>query len=460
MTVSKPTVDVVAGLTSRAADHGRVWMVIAALLAAVGRRFGRRSAIRGMLALGAAEAGTAVVKQVARRQRPRRRLGALLDRRTTPRTSSFPSAHAAAGFAFATGAAMELPVLSVPLGAAAGAVAWSRVRTGQHRWGDVTAGAALGVAVAAATRRAWPVAPHEPAGLRTGAASKTLPPGARVAIVVNPDAGPAISTDPEARLHKLLPDAEVLCVDEGSELPKALERASEADVIGVSGGDGTVNRAAHTAHTAGKPLLVVPGGTLNHFAHALGIETFDEAAAAVEGGKVIEADVACVAGAMFLNVASFGVYPELVAMREGLEHRVGKWPALVLALARVLRKAEPVEVEIDGRHRRVWMCFVGNCRYHPSGFAPSWREKLDDGQLDVRIVDAASPFSRTRLVLAVLTGRLGRTRVYEERTATSLDIRSLDGPLTLAVDGEVVDGPAHVTFEKDASPLQVLVPAD
>jgi len=458
MTVSKPGVDAIAGLTSRAADRGRVWMVIAAVLGAVGRRFGRRSAIRGLLALGAAEAGTAAVKQVIERRRPRRRLAALLDRRTTPRTSSFPSAHAAAGFAFATGAAMELPVLTVPLAATAGAVAWSRVRTGQHRWGDVVAGAAVGVAAAAGTRRAWPVAPHQPAGARAAQESKTLPAGARVAIVINPDAGPAVSLDPEERLRKLLPDAELVSVDDPKQIPSALNDASSADVIGISGGDGTVNRAAHTAHTAGKPLLVVPGGTLNHFARALGIDTFDDAAAAVGVGKVIEVDVACVAGAQFLNVASFGVYPELVEMRERLEHRVGKWPAVVIALARVLRKAQPVEAEIDGVHRRLWMGFVGNCMYHPSGFAPSWRERLDDGELDVRLVDASSPWSRTRLVLAVLTGRLGRSRVYEARSATCLDVRSLDGPLSIAVDGEVVEGPAHIVFEKHAEPLQVLVP--
>lgn len=365
---------------------------------------------------------------------------------------------AAAGFAFATGAAMEVPVLTVPLAATAGAVAWSRVRTGQHRWGDVVAGAAVGVAAGAATRRASPVAPHEPAGARAAQESNTLPAGARVAIVVNPDAGSAVSLDAEQRLRKLLPDAELMCVDDPAQIPSALDRASSADVIGVSGGDGTVNQAAHAAHTAGKPLLVVPGGTLNHFAQALGIDTFDDAAKAADGGKVIEVDVACVAGAQFLNVASFGVYPELVERRERLEHRVGKWPAVAIALARVLRKATPVEAEIDGVYRRLWLGFVGNCVYHPSGFAPSWRERLDDGELDVRLVDAASPWSRTRLVLAVLTGRLGRSRVYEARTATCLEVRAHQEPLCLALDGEVVEGPAHLTFEKDATPLQVLVP--
>jgi undecaprenyl-diphosphatase len=61
------------------------------------------------------------------------------------RTSSFPSGHAASGFAFATASGLEQPVLLVPLEALALAVAWSRVESGQHYPADVAAGAAVGL---------------------------------------------------------------------------------------------------------------------------------------------------------------------------------------------------------------------------------------------------------------------------------------------------------------------------
>jgi undecaprenyl-diphosphatase len=105
------------------------------------------------------------------------------------------------------------------------------------------------------------------------------------------------------------------------------------------------------------------------------------------------------------------------------------------------------------------MVFVGNCRYHPDGFAPSWRERLDDGALDVRIVDADTPWSRTRLVAAVLTGRLGRCRAYDATTTTRLVIESPDGaPVRLAVDGETSEGATTLVFEKHARPLRVFAP--
>jgi undecaprenyl-diphosphatase len=101
---------------------------------------------------------------------------------------------------------------------------------------------------------------------------------------------------------------------------------------------------------------------------------------------------------------------------------------------------------------------MGNCRYHPRGFAPRGGERLDDGQLDVRIVDGDSPFSRTRLLLAVLTGRLGRTRVYSQRLASELQVRSLDGPLRLARDGETFEGSVQFTVSKSERPLPVFLP--
>jgi diacylglycerol kinase family enzyme len=409
-------------------NRNRVWLLIAAVLALAGGRFGRRAATRGLLAAGAITG--------ARRA----------------------DADAAVAFAFATGAAMELPWLTLPLAGAAAVASWP---ARSRRLGVVAVGASVGTGVALATRRVWPVAPHEPARARavTGFGAGGPVAGAAISIVVNAAAGPALGGDPVARLEEAVPDANLITVDEPDELPAALERAAAADVIGVCGGDGTVNRAAAFAHKADKPLLVVPGGTLNHFAGALGLHTIDDVAAVVRGGQVVAVDLGTIADRVFLNVASFGVYTDLVDAREQLEHRIGKWPAVVVALTRVLRRADALELEIDGRHRRVWMTFIGNCRYHPSGFAPSWRERLDDGELDIRIVDAASPWSRTRLVLAVLTGRLGRSRVYSAHTASELSVRSLDGSLRIAVDGEVFDGPARFTVAKDPTPLRVLAPA-
>ncbi len=223
------------------------------------------------------------------------------------------------------------------------------------------------------------------------------------------------------------------------------------------GGDGSINAAASVAFAADLPLLVVPGGTLNHLARDLGVESPEDAAEALQTGTVSQVDLPRIDGRPFLNTASFGSYSELVDAREELEGRIGKWPALVVALVRVLRRGTPVDVELDGEPTSLWMIFIGNCCYHPEGFAPTWRERLDDGLLDVRVVDAAHPFCRTRLVLALLTGRLGRTRVYRAWTTDRLEVRAGES-VRLACDGETFDGSADFTVEKSGDRVALFTP--
>ncbi len=68
-----------------------------------------------------------------------------------PISSSFPSGHSAAAFAFATGVAHTSHLAAVPLYGLGMVVAYSRVHTGVHYPGDVIAGSLLGVVLAQAT---------------------------------------------------------------------------------------------------------------------------------------------------------------------------------------------------------------------------------------------------------------------------------------------------------------------
>jgi undecaprenyl-diphosphatase len=287
--------------------------------------------------------------------------------------------------------------------------------------------------------------------------ARPTPDGAGVRIVVNPSSGPAWTAAPTAALRAGLPGAEVIELREGDDLEDVLA-GGELVAIGAAGGDGTLSAVARIAADRELPLVAVPAGTLNHLARDLGLDGVDDAVAAVRAGTVTHMDLGVVADRCFVNTLSFGGYAQVVDTRERWEGRIGKWPALLVALAVELHAMEPLHLEIDGRRQRVWVAWIGNGRYDPAGFGPSWRERLDDGQLDVRIVNGAQRFSRSRLLLHVLTGRLRTCPVYDERTATSVRIRSLDGPLRLAVDGETFDAPEEVEVTKRRRALQVAVP--
>lgn len=448
---------------SRAANHSRLWMAIAGLLALFGGRFGRRASVRGLLSIGITSAVTNLpAKLLTGRIRPDlavvpdiRRLAAV------PASTSFPSGHSASAFAFATAVALEEPKLAPVLFPLATAVATSRVYTGVHYPGDVLVGSAIGVAVARASRRPWPLAEDRPAtaGVAEAPAPVIEPDGTGVVLVANVGAGSFLSDRHTDLLRAALPGMRTIETEPGEELPATLRRAaSEARVLAVAGGNGTASAGAAAAHEAGIPLLVVPSGTLNHLAKDLGIDEVDDTIEAVRDGRTISSDLGEIDGQTFVNAASVGSYPRMVDTRERLEDRVGKWPATFWSTLRILRHDEPVEVEIDGRRRRVWLLFVGNGTYVAEGLAPAHRRQLDDGLLDLRLVHAERPWARTRLFLSMLTGRLGRCAVYERRLTDEVHIRSLEGPLRLATDGESWDGSEEFVVRKRNRALMVLQP--
>jgi membrane-associated phospholipid phosphatase len=150
-----PVLDRTLVNVTRAANYSRLWLAIAAALAVLGGRRGRHAAGRGLIAIAIAAAlANGPAKLAARRRRPFSRSRPALIR--VPRSTSFPSGHTAAAFAFATAASAEMPILAPALVPVAGAVGYSRVHTGVHYPSDVTAGVAIGVGsglIAARLRR-------------------------------------------------------------------------------------------------------------------------------------------------------------------------------------------------------------------------------------------------------------------------------------------------------------------
>jgi membrane-associated phospholipid phosphatase len=149
-----PPLDRAMARLTTAANWSRLWIASGALLGVVGGERGRRATLEGF----AAVAATSVVVNVAMKpvyRRPRPERDVLLPRHVPmPLSLSFPSGHAASGFAFAVGVGRLEPRAGAALTVLAAAVAYTRVHTGVHFPGDVVAGSVVGAAVAGVLRRA------------------------------------------------------------------------------------------------------------------------------------------------------------------------------------------------------------------------------------------------------------------------------------------------------------------
>lgn len=232
-------------------------------------------------------------------------------------------------------------------------------------------------------------------------------------IVRNPQSGrDVIRRDPSDIIAERLPDARVHELRDDETLADVVADAVAGDdppaVLGVLGGDGSVSRMAHQARRHGLPLLVLPGGTFNHFARSIGVDTVDaaiDALVAGEGMPVTAAEVSTGAGepVTVLNAVSVGTYPQVIAEREDRMDRMGKWLGGVAATWRALRDAVPVVIAQEGRRAKVWSVFVSVGRNAPDRVAMMQRQTVHDPLLDVRIHHARG--SRLRAVASLAFGR-------------------------------------------------------
>jgi putative intracellular protease/amidase/membrane-associated phospholipid phosphatase len=162
---STPSMDGPIRRLSELADHSKIWLAIAALMAIGGGPRGRRAAADGIAAVAVSSViVNTMLKLVAKRSRPERLAAGVPTQRhvSMPRSGSFPSGHSASAFAFATGVARTLPTEAIPIRLLASLVAYSRVHTGVHYPGDVIIGALIGTTIAECVTQAGSLLDSKP----------------------------------------------------------------------------------------------------------------------------------------------------------------------------------------------------------------------------------------------------------------------------------------------------------
>ena len=298
---------------------------------------------------------------------------------------------------------------------------------------------------------------------------RPMPGGAGLTVVANEAA--ATAEPAQALLRHTLPEATVVVIGPRGLAAALDERARTAGgrgrVLGVLGGDGTVNAAACAALHAGAALAVFPGGRCNHFAHAAGLHTVADAARAVEKGEGESVDVGLISSpgsdgpyGVFMNTLVLGPWADVVYMR----HLTRPWGgvgrvAMPVALALAGRAAKPFDVRLDGRRRRVWLLFVGNGVYH--SLRPPARDSLSSGRLDAGLLDAhglpgGGPLAAA---LADAVDAPESLPLPERYLATRLELEELAG-LRYAYDGEVADAPDSLILTVARAALPVYLPSD
>jgi len=298
----------------------------------------------------------------------------------------------------------------------------------------------------------------------------------KVSVLLNAAAGSVDSEETAQQVARVLAafraagaDA-VVCAMEPPGLPAAVEKAarSDADVVAMGGGDGTVNCGVAVLAGGDKPLGILPLGTLNHFAKDLGIPMdLDEAVGTVVAGHVRTVDLGEVNGRVFLNNSSIGIYPEVVREREEIRHRSvrSRWAAMARAAIDQLRRYPMVTVTLRLPERRLRvtspLVFVGNNRYETKLLRIGRRSHLDRGELFLYVARDRSRIGFLALAVRALSGRLDPEKDFVSAGLPCVEVAtSWRRSLRVALDGEVTRLSTPLRYRVRPRALRVLAPPE
>jgi diacylglycerol kinase (ATP) len=301
----------------------------------------------------------------------------------------------------------------------------------------------------------------------------------KATVIVNPIAGPGRTATIGACVDLVKSvlaahhcDAEVRITTGPDDAHRfAIEAAAaKVDVVAAWGGDGTVNGAAAGVAGTGIPLAIIPGGSGNGLARDLSIPFEAAQALAIAAtGRIRAIDAGDLHGSLFFNVAGVGLDARIAGRLATKGHRRGLM-GYVLATVSELRSYQACAYSIsnaadaDGRaitgdlvdHRAMFIA-LANSRQYGSGAQIAPKALLDDGQMEVVVVEPMSALRIARQLPAFFGGRLQEGRGIVMRSAASMEI-SCSEPIAFHVDGEPRMGPGRIVMTTRRGALLVKAP--
>lgn len=276
----------------------------------------------------------------------------------------------------------------------------------------------------------------------------------RLAAILNPHADRGRTASLAEQIQRLLAKRVELQLfqttrrDEAREIAVQAAREGFEGVVAI-GGDGTVHEVANgllsLAENQRPTLGVIPAGSGNDFAFALGIDkAYERTASILANGSTRMVDAAAVATGSGRTCFSINNLGTLLEGQINLASHELQWPRgsglYLRAVARTLRRRPPIatlQLSVDGHDiaRQSSILSISNGCRSGGRFYLVPDARIDDGKFDYIV---AKPASRLKLLWEIYRS-LQRERApddwIERGEFTTLDVTS-DIPLAAHVDGE------------------------
>jgi diacylglycerol kinase family enzyme len=251
--------------------------------------------------------------------------------------------------------------------------------------------------------------------------------------------------------------------------------ANDVELVVVLGGDGTVNEVVNGIVGSATELAVVPGGSTNVFARALGlpaspVEATSEILDAIRNGRRRVVNLGMADERYFTFCAGVGLDAEVVRVVER-HRRNGRHPTPSLYVRSAVahfytgteRRLPSITIERPGEEpvSGVFNAIIANGApwtyfgEHPVDPCPL----ADfDGGLDVLAMRRLRTVSTLRVVRQMFDGkpRIKSRAAFQVHDAAEFTVRS-DRPLAYQLDGDFLGEVERVTFRSVPAALSVVV---
>ena len=286
--------------------------------------------------------------------------------------------------------------------------------------------------------------------------------------IVNPKSGSTGNVSLLVRLKDYLhKQGHIIHLDLTQSLSHAGELAgvaknNGANLIIVSGGDGTVRSVVEAMAGSQVPILILPGGTENLLAQELGIDgSFHKTAKILEHGSLRNLDLGSVNGRLFMAITGVGFDAEVIRrinlFRSGhITHGDYIWP-----ICRTFweYKFQHIFVKADGKVvcDEPALVFIGNISRYAVGLPIVPHADCSDGLLDVCIYKCRRRRELLMHSARTICHRAEMSKNVMRFNCTHLTIDSNDSDVPVQMDGDPGPSlPLDITIVKSAA--QVMTP--
>lgn len=213
----------------------------------------------------------------------------------------------------------------------------------------------------------------------------------------------------------------------------------EIDLVVVAGGDGTVNFTLNRMKEKELdiPIGVIPAGTANDFAGAIGMSKDPlKAAEQIATGEIICVDCGKVNEIYFVNIFSFGLFTTTSQRTpDEQKHRWGKLAYIAEGIKELRRMRKiPLEIRADGEHfsldTLIALIFNGETA---GGFRLARRSSIQDGHFECLLLEKRNFLHACWTMVRYLLG--GDPKAIRHLHVRTLEIHSTVNELT-DVDGQ------------------------